>query len=255
MTRESAATPWPAGCAGAVSLTFDDGMPSQLALAIPLLDEHELRATFYVNPRGDAWLAWLEPWRNAAVAGHEIGNHSLTHPCSSSFDFTAPDRGLESLTLADVEADVLEAERRLREAIPEQPRRSFGYPCYLDYVGQGPTRQSYVPVIARHFVAARGKGEIPNHPVRSDLHHLWSFPVERMSGAELIGLAERAAATGRWSILTFHGISQGHLSVAETDLRELCAFLARQRGRIWTAPVATVAERLIEYRAAVGALP
>jgi peptidoglycan/xylan/chitin deacetylase (PgdA/CDA1 family) len=231
-----------------VSLTFDDGLPSQVEVALPLLAEHELRATFYVNPRGDEWLARLAPWRDAANVGHEVGNHSLTHPCSGAFDWSRPGRGLEDLTLADIEADVLEAERRLREAIPGQTVRSFCYPCYLDYVGQGPTRHSYVPIIARHFVAGRGKGEIPNHPDRSDLHYLWSFPVERMSGAELIGLAERAAATGRWSILTFHGINQGHLPVAEIDLRELCAFLARQRGRIWTAPVATIAQRLVDYR-------
>ncbi len=246
--------PWPEGRCGAVSLTFDDGLRSQVETAIPLLDAHGLQATFYINPRfGDdegSWLRWLAPWRLAAEHGHEIGNHSLTHPCSENFPWMSGQAGLEALTLDAIERDVLEAERRLRVGVPGITARSFCYPCYQTDVGSGATRQSYVPVIARHFVAARGKGETANDPVRCDLHVLWSWPVERMSGAELVGLAERAATDGRWTILTFHGIGEGHLPVAKVDLEELCGFLTRHRDRLWTAPVATVAERIREWRVA-----
>jgi peptidoglycan/xylan/chitin deacetylase (PgdA/CDA1 family) len=243
--------PWPRECQGAVSLTFDDGMRSQMETAIPLLDEHGILATFYLNPPQDgdaaAWREMLAPWR-AAARGHEIGNHSLTHPCSQNFAFVFGGPVLERMTLEDIERDVLEAERRLRVGIPEQTVRSFCYPCYQSYVGAGPARQSYVPVIARHFVAARGKGETANDPARCDLHDLWSWPAERMSGAELVGLAERAAAEGRWAVFTFHGIDEGHLPVAAVDLAELCGFLARHRDRLWTAPVAVVAQHVITWR-------
>lgn len=250
MITSTSAGPWPEGRQGAVSLTFDDGMRSHLDRAIPLLDEYGLHATFYLNPPRDAdesaWRERLALWRAAAARGHEIGNHSLTHPCSQNFSFIG--RGLESMTLDEIERDVLEAERRLRVGIPEQTVRSFGYPCYQTYVGTGTRRQSYVPVIARHFVAARGKGETANDPARCDLHDLWSWPAERMSGAALVGLAERAAGDGRWAVLTFHGIAEGHLPVADVDLRELCAFLARHRDRIWTAPVAVVAQHVLRWR-------
>ena len=267
MPATPSSSPWPAGCEGAVSLTFDDGLRSQIETAIPLLDEHGLQATFYLNPPRDGdeddWRARLAPWRAATERGHEMGNHSLTHPCSQNFDvvgrereaITFGGRGLEAMTLEEIEQDVLEAERRLRAGIPEQTVRSFCYPCYQSHVGMGATRQSYVPVIARHFVAARGKGERANHPARCDLHDLWSWPAERMSGAELVGLAERAAAEGRWAILTFHGIGEGHLPVAEVDLRELCGFLARRRDRLWTAPVVTIATRIQQWRNGPTATP
>ncbi len=248
----NAASPWPGQCRGAVSLTFDDGLASQLERAIPLLNEYGLQATFYLNPPKDgdesAWQDRLAPWRKAARQGHEIGNHSLGHTCSRNFAFMNARRGLEDMTLQDIEADVLAAEHRLRIGVPEQTVRSFCYPCYQDYVGAGEARQSYVPVIARHFVAARSKGETANDPALCDLHSLWSWPVERMSGAELVGLAERASAEGRWSVLTFHGVHEGHLSVAEGDLRELCSFLQRHNEQIWTAPVATVAQRVAAWR-------
>ncbi|MDB5076846.1 MAG: polysaccharide deacetylase [Chloroflexi bacterium] len=247
-------SPWPEHCLGAVSLTFDDGLRSQLESAIPVLDEYGLNGTFYLNPpaEGDeaGWRERLAPWSIAARNGHEIGNHSLTHPCSENFAFKAGARGLEHMTLDEIEADVLEAERRLLAAIPEQQERTFAYPCYQTYVGAGTGRQSYVPVIARHFTGGRALGETANDPQRCDLHCLWSHPVERQSGAQMVGLAEQAAAEGRWTVLTFHGVHEGNLSVAESDLRELCAFLARHRDRIWTAPLVAVARQVRDWRRA-----
>ncbi|MDT7892902.1 MAG: polysaccharide deacetylase family protein, partial [Armatimonadota bacterium] len=50
--NERVETPFPKGCRAAVSLTFDDGLKSQLEVAVPLLNDRGLRATFYLNPRG-----------------------------------------------------------------------------------------------------------------------------------------------------------------------------------------------------------
>jgi hypothetical protein len=235
--------PWPDGCEGAVSLTFDDAMSSQLDLAVPILREAGLCGTFYVNPRGDDWAERLAPWRAVQGAGHEIGNHTVNHVCSRNFSFVG-DRNLESLGLPELEWEIAEGKRRLSELFPEQGETSFCYPCYQDSVGEGATRQSYVPLVARHHPTARSRGEVPNHPFRCDLHLLSSYNAERMSGAELVGLAERAGTQCRWTIFTFHGIQQGGLSVSETDFRELVAHLARHRARLWTAPVIEVVRRI-----------
>ena len=124
-------TPWPAGKETVISLTFDDGMKSQLERAIPYMNKVGLRGSFYVNPRND-WREQLAPWREAAKAGHEIGNHTVSHLCSQSMGKVV---GLETTTQEALEADIVEAERRLREAIPEQTVRSFCYPCYYHHVG------------------------------------------------------------------------------------------------------------------------
>jgi len=245
--------PWPGNCQGAVSLTFDDGLASQLAVAVPILNQFGLQGTFYLSPHDD-YEQSLAPWRDVAVAGHELGNHTVGHPCSQNFAFVAESgrRSLEEMTLDEMEAEIVEAGRRLRWLAPQQQDISFAYPCYQTFVGQGITRQSYVPLVARHCVAGRGRGETANDPLRCDLAHVWSWPCERMTGAELIGLAEQAAAQGRWGILTFHGVHEGHLPIGDRDLTELCAFLSRQRDRIWTAPVATVARRIAGWRDEAG---
>src|SRR5262245_30961551 len=74
---------WPHGARAALSLTFDDARESQLDVGVPLLAKHEARVTFYLTAnalrgRGDAW-------KRAAASGHELGNHTLVHPCSGNF--------------------------------------------------------------------------------------------------------------------------------------------------------------------------
>lgn len=250
---------WPNGCAAAVSLTFDDGMGSQLMAAFPAMRERGLRGTFYLNPRGSEddprqtmpWREFLALWQPVAEAGNEIGNHSLRHPCSLNIDLDTEwgvtDSNLITWTLERIEADVLEAQRRIAAAFPAQERTSFAYPCYETAVGRGEGRTSYVPLIARHFVAGRARGDLANDPRFCDLHHLSSWPAERQSGAALIGLVERCVSAGRWGIFTFHGINEGHLPVAATDFAELLDHLVARRDAIWVAPVAEVASYIAEH--------
>lgn len=245
---------WSAGYQGAVSLTFDDGMRSQFEIGVPLLNRHGIQATFYVNPREhDA--ENLARWSEAAAQGHEIGNHTVNHPCSKNFAFIADTgrRALEEMSWNEMAWELAETNRRLA-AVQANPRVvSFAYPCYQPFLGKGAARVSYVPLVLEHCIAGRGRGERANDPRYCDLGYLWSWPCERLTGAHLIGLAEQAAHEGRWAILTFHGIHEGHLAVAEGDLAELCAHLAANRARIWSAPVATVAAHVAEVQRGVAA--
>lgn len=247
---------WPGGERGAVSLTFDDGMDSQREVALPILQELGLRATFYVNPAGreddptiDAsWSDRLERWRDASSSGHEIGNHSLLHPCSLNIDTEAEGFGIPNLRDWDLErigADIKEAQRRITATFPDQTATSFAYPCYESSVGTGTARVSYVPLVAEGYVAARANGELSgalaNDPTVCDLHLLSSYPVEHQLGELMVGLAEGASARGRWAIFTFHGIDEGSLSVSASALDEFLRHLARREDAFWVAPVAEVA--------------
>jgi hypothetical protein len=236
-------------------LTFDDGLPDHLRRAAPLLDERGLRGTFYLCPKGDDLAKRLEPWCAVFDAGHEIGNHSLSHTCSRNFQ-PANDPGpvgLEHTTLAEMEADLTEAERRLQELFPADGR-SFAYPCYQSDIGEGLTRRSYVPLVAKLFVAGRTGGEYGffNHPYNVDLHHLGGIAAERMPGTELVGLVERCVRRGHWAILAFHSIDGGRLGINEFDFEELLDHLAESKDRIRTAPVAELAKHCRALRAARG---
>jgi len=80
----------------AVSYTFDDGLQSQLDYAVPVLDTYNFKGTFNViagyvrdldtDPQtelavssGTVAGSW-QSWARIKANGHEIGNHSFSHP-------------------------------------------------------------------------------------------------------------------------------------------------------------------------------
>lgn len=224
------------GRRGAVSLTFDDGTANQLAKAIPPLDARNLKGTFYLNPRDRLIKDFFQYWKAVAAAGHEIGNHTLSHPCPSAITGA---RGLEDMSLDEVEADIISAQERLVSLAPHQDEWTFAYPCYATYVGKGVDRTSYVPVVARHFAGGRAGGEygFANRPGLMDYAALAGTPVERLSGAETIELISRLTSEGQWVILIFHDIGEGVLPFREGDYLDLLDFLAASDDDIQTAPV------------------
>ena len=75
------------GQIAAIALTYDDALRSQLDIAIPQLDAAGFKGTFFLD--GDITPADMLRWREAQRAGHELGNHSLFHPCPRAM---LPDR-------------------------------------------------------------------------------------------------------------------------------------------------------------------
>jgi peptidoglycan/xylan/chitin deacetylase (PgdA/CDA1 family) len=243
---------WPEKIRGAVSLRFDDGMQSHLTAAMPMLEEHGFRGTFCLCPEGTEkqWLDRAASWQPAARAGHEISNHSLSHPIPAALEDEPVDNCYEKLTLEAYQADVLEAQRRL-EAAFDRPYWTYCYPCYETDIGVGVDRQSVVPFIASHFLAASAGGEISepyNDPRFCDLHKLLAIKADRCNAGEMIRHIERCASKGRWAILVFHGIGEGHLPVSREELATILAYLADKRDTIWTASLADVAACIADSR-------
>ena len=81
--------------AAAISLTFDDGIQEHFTLVAPHLDRYGLKGTFGINGKfiGDLddsfapRMTW-EECRKMAANGHEINNHSWSHP---NLYYTSPD--------------------------------------------------------------------------------------------------------------------------------------------------------------------
>ena len=106
---------WPNGKQIAVSLTFDDARKSQVDVGTALLNEYDVKATFYLVP-GQV-KERLEGWRSATASGHEMGNHSLFHPCSGNFPW-ARKKAIEDYTLDKMKKELLEANQASIEYVP-----------------------------------------------------------------------------------------------------------------------------------------
>jgi peptidoglycan/xylan/chitin deacetylase (PgdA/CDA1 family) len=243
---------WPDDRPG-VSLKFDDGLDSHLEQAVPLLEEHGFRGTFYLCPAGSEseWLERSRPWQAVLARGHEIGNHTLSHPIPTvlSEDESASDC-YERLTLERYRTDVLEAERRLDLAFGKG-ERTFCYPCYQTWVGRGAGRCSVVPFIAEHFQAAVAGGEISrpyNPPASCDLHALMSVRANGLSADDMVQHLRQAADAGRWIIYTFHDVGEGRLATSRSAFVSLLAWLAARHNRLRVAPVLDVAMQVRKLR-------
>lgn len=214
-----------------------------------ILEDHGLRATFYVLPSGLA--AAPDRWRSVARSGHEIGNHSRTHPCSANFDF-ARANALEDKTTGDIAADVDAATALIQDLVGVRPR-TFAYPCGQAFTGRGRHRQSYVPVIAERFLAGRGYGaEVGNAPDRCDLAHLDAYTIDGLDAGQLWSLVSAGMARGEWVILAGHDVGEdGPQTVCARELDAFCRRLVAD-DRVWVAPVAEVAERVAGAQAVAG---
>ena len=241
-----AAFPWPDGNRAAVSLTFDDACASQITTGIPVLDNHGVKATFYVNTWGVE--GHEDDWKKAIARGHEIGNHSLTHPCSVNYAFSRKN-ALEDYTLERMEKDILDASAGIEKDLRVRPK-TFAYPCGQMFVGRGANCQSYVPLVAKHFIAGRGShsGTV-NEPMRSDLARLAAIDIDAGGLPRLKELVDLAVASGGWLILFGHEITpkaQGGLSVR--TLESLCRYMLKLDKGVWVDTVANIATYVLDAR-------
>jgi len=184
---------WPENIRAGVSLSFDDARASQVTVAAPVLDRHDVKATFYVSI--DPMKEHVESWKQIAAAGHEIGNHTNKHVCSGNFPWNA-ELVLEEYSLDEMETDILDAQATLKDLLDVVPS-TFAYPCGDTFVGTGGNRQSYVPLVAKHFLAARGfLDEHMNDPSGCDLAKLSGTEGDRLTFEEMLRLTEQAASEG-----------------------------------------------------------
>src|SRR5438067_10080081 len=116
--QDSSVFHWPQGKQAAISLTFDDARESQVLVGTQLLNQYGIKATFFVVPSSVE--KQLDGWKKAVASGHEIGNHTLTHPCTGNFDFSRKN-ALEDHTLNDMQNELTECNKRIKELLNVKP--------------------------------------------------------------------------------------------------------------------------------------
>lgn len=237
---------WPNGKRSAVSITFDDARESQVEFGLPILDRHNVKATFYVSlqpleQRLDAWLEALD-------SGHEIGNHTASHPCSGNFPF-ARSNALEDFTL-DRMADELDRATAVIERLTKRTPSTFAYPCGQTFVGRGETLQSYIPLAADRFTVARAAyNEVPNDPGFCDLANAAGLSADDVSFEYLKSLVDAATDSASWLILYGHNVGEGgHQTVRADALDALCDYLTKLYDDVWTDTVAAVGGYIQQVR-------
>ena len=239
---------WPNGKRAALSICFDDARPSQIDNGADVFTRYGLTGSFYVLP--GMVRSRLNDWKRLVAAGHEVGNHTVTHPCSGNFSFSRRN-ALEYYTLERLERDeILAANDALENLLGVRPR-TFAYPCAQRFVGVGEQTQSYVPLIARHFTVGRGGfDEVPNDPTICDLAQITSLDMDGASPERMRSLVQWALDEGRWLVLSGHDVAESvSQAVSPKSLDVLCRYADELEAELWVATVITIGSFL---RAATG---
>jgi len=190
-----------------VSLTFDDGLRCQFEKALPILDRHGIRATFFLianqEQTHDRWSGhtddwWKIDWREGDIAmlreltqkGHEIGSHSVTH----------------DPTKMPMQPDIEAGEsKRLIETWLGTKVSSFCYPFYRSH--------AYLlkAVKSAGYEQARGGGPPPQYDARASYYKtsrssqldLFNVHCRLISRNEDVSQWMRPAC---WHVLNYHAV-------------------------------------------------
>jgi len=237
---------WPEGKRMAISLTFDDARYSQVDTGTAVLDKYDVKATFYVIPGTVA--ERLEGWKQAVASGHEIGNHSLVHPCTGNFAWSR-EKALETYTLEDMRTELIIANRRVDSMLGVRPTQ-FAYPCGQTFVGRGRELQSYIPLIAELFESGRGwLDEGPNDPGFCDMSQLLGMEMDGKEFEQLLPVIEQAREQGAWLVLAGHEMgTSGRQTTRLHMLEDLIQYAQDPAHGIWLTTVGEVTEYVKEHR-------
>ena len=238
--------PWQ-GKKCAVVITYDDAYDQQLDNAVPVLDSLGLKATFYITAYSSSIRTRMNDWRKLAEEGHELGNHTLYHPClgGAGREWLKPDYDMRSYTVQRM-TDEIRMTNVFLQALDGKTKRTFAFTCGDMTIGDS----SFMNGMKDDFVAARAVRN-QMHPINEvDLYNVDCYVVNGESGAQLIAWAKQAMETNSLLVVLFHGVGGGNaLNVTPQAHREFLQFLKQHEKEIMIAPMITVAEHIKEWQA------
>jgi sialate O-acetylesterase len=235
------------GKKAAVILTYDDALNVHLDNAIPALNERDLKGTFYLTAFSDASKNRIPEWRKAASQGHELGNHTLNHPCDASKpgrSWVAAENDLSTYNTTEILREIRMTNVYL-EAIDGQKERTFAYTCGDTETGEG----SFMEAIKDDFVASRGvRGQL-NKIGNINLLNVDCYGVNGETGEQLIQWVKNAEAENALLTILFHGVGGEHaLNVSLEAHTQLLDYLEKNKPDIWTTTMIDAAKHVKDHQ-------
>lgn len=217
---ETSVLKWKDGKTAVFFMGFDDGCESHIQTAIPLLRQHGMVGTFYLNQGTSYFRKVAEVWNKTMPADPAVvyGNHTFTHA------------GATNAAQLDVELS------RSAEAIRAcYPGRKQPYLVSFARPGGVPWKVS-----EEEKKAALVKYHLIERPP------FFSYPFHVKTADEVVGLVDKAIAKGDMGHLDFHGVG-GDWLVTPTDIfTALLDKLAACSNQVWVTDHITYHKYLAE---------
>jgi len=234
-----------AGFKSAVSWTFDDSQPSQIAHYAELA-ALELPMTFYISTGLGGAASYDAAWSQAVADGNEIGNHTVHH-CHA--DLTGCSFGTATGTLAD---ELDQATQYIAQHYPAQGD------CWTAASPFGDT--GYDSADASRFLVNRGVAGGTIGP--KDSTDPFNLPIYLAQTADTAAIfdskIDAAHTAGRWLIVLIHTINPTtDIWYNPVDIGEITSAMSHGQslGDVWTDSLVHVAAYWIGQKLLSAATP
>lgn len=221
-TTAYAAPVWPQGNKVAISVSYDDALDSQLDNALPALNQRGLKASFYVVPLSAPFKNRLAEWKQLALDGHELGNHTLFHACRKSQpgrDWVPAHNDLDNRPVLAMVDEVTVA-NTLLTAIDGQTTHTLTPPCYDQLAKDG----NYVEAVKEQFIGIKG-AEDPNFATL--------IAPSDISAQQIIAFIEKQPKNIKLVNVLFHGIGGDHLVTTSAEHAKFLDYLVDNKDKYW----------------------
>jgi len=230
----------------AVVLTYDDAIDQHLDNAVPVLDSLRLKATFYVTAFSSSMQRRMNEWKKLAAKGHELGNHTLYHPCigGKGREWVSKEYDLANYTVKRM-IDETRMTNLFLQALDGKTKRTFAFTCGDMKIGDS----SFIDAMKNDFVAARAVRNEMHTINEIDLYNVDCYMVNNHSFEQMREWADKAMQTNSLLVILFHGVGGGNaLDVSLQAHREFLRYLKKNEKDIWIAPMLEVAEYIKEWK-------
>jgi peptidoglycan/xylan/chitin deacetylase (PgdA/CDA1 family) len=220
---------WPDHKHSVIVLTYDDGLLSQLDVAVPQLQKANLKATFFLT--GDINYNTIPRWRTLSQQGFELGNHTIFHPCLPTDDNPVSSSSYTPFSMIR-EIDYM---NDFLFAVDGKMRRPFAYPCTETLAGG----EDYVDTLKKYALCSYARiGGDTNTVITNfkdlDLLRIPSYGLDGgESGDQLIAYVKKVQQKGGMGIIMFHGIGGDYITVSAEAHQKLIDYLEKNNQSIW----------------------
>jgi peptidoglycan/xylan/chitin deacetylase (PgdA/CDA1 family) len=237
--------PW-MGKKCAVVLTYDDAIDQHLDNAIPVLDSLGLKATFYVTAFSASMQTRLNDWKKLASNRHELGNHTLFHPCigGTGREWVSKQNDLKNYSVRRMENEVRMTNLFL-QALDGKTKRTFAFTCGDMIIDDS----LFINGMKNDFVGARAVRNEMHKINEIDLYNVDCYMVNNHSFEQMKEWVDKAIQTNSLLVILFHGVGGGNsLDVSLQAHRDILKYIKQNQKDIYVAPMLEVAEHIKNYQ-------
>lgn len=222
----------------AVSLTFDDLLPSQLNIATPYLDSKNIDATLFIITSKVGYDITWNQLQASADSGHEIASHTVTAP-------EGPGNYLTDLDSSQIYDELANSYNAIKTNIDGQNTITIGWPSGKG--GGSSDADQLVRRIADDFYVGARNADVPGDYNNYDEYTEWSgytnYYLQVKSYAapknsnDLSAKLDECINIEGWTVVMYHGIDDGSWgALSEPVFKAQIDSLKSKEDKLWIAP-------------------